>query len=46
MNTALIRRGPWGFIVDDETISGRCLFRLSGLAVLPGLIREHNVQQS
>ncbi len=46
MSTALIRRGPWGFIVEDETISGRCLFRLSGLAELPGLIREHNAQQS
>jgi HAD superfamily hydrolase (TIGR01662 family) len=46
ISTALIRRGPWGFIVNDETVSSRCLFRLSGLAQLPGLIREHNAHQS
>ncbi|MGH4008275.1 MAG: HAD family hydrolase [Pseudonocardiaceae bacterium] len=46
MSTALIRRGPWGFIVEDETVSSRCLFRLSGLTELPGLIREYNAHQS
>ncbi|MGQ0719564.1 MAG: HAD family hydrolase [Pseudonocardiales bacterium] len=45
ISTALIRRGPWGFIVEDETLSSRCLFRLSGLAELPGLIRDHNLRQ-
>ncbi len=45
MSTALIRRGPWAFIIDDETVCSRCLFRLTGLAELPGLIREHNLQQ-
>lgn len=45
MSTALIRRGPWGFIAEDETVSSRCLFRLTGLAELPDLIREHNASQ-
>ena len=45
VSTALIRRGPWGFIVEDETVTSRCLFRLIGLIELPGLIREHNTRQ-
>jgi HAD superfamily hydrolase (TIGR01549 family) len=40
--TALIRRGPWGYILDDLATSGRCLFRLDSLAELPGLVRKHN----
>lgn len=36
MSTALIRCGPWGFIVEDETVRSRCLFRPSELAELPG----------
>lgn len=44
LSTALIRRGPWGFILDDELVSRRCLFRLSGLFELPKLIRRHNAQ--
>lgn len=46
MSTAVIRRGPWGFILDDLPVSSRCLFRLTGLAELPGLIEEHNVAQA
>ncbi len=45
MSTALIRRGPWGFIVEDKTVSSQCLFRLIGLVELPGLIRKHNAHQ-
>jgi FMN phosphatase YigB (HAD superfamily) len=45
ISTALIRRGPWGFIVEDETASSRCLFRLTGLRELPSRIREHNAAQ-
>jgi HAD superfamily hydrolase (TIGR01662 family) len=45
ISTALIRRGPWGFIVEDATVSGECLFRLTGLAALPGLIQKHNGRQ-
>jgi FMN phosphatase YigB (HAD superfamily) len=42
IGTALIRRGPWGYILDDPAISERCLFRLDSLAALPGLVRKHN----
>ncbi len=45
MSTALIRRGPWGYIVEEETVCNRCLFRLIGLTELPGLIRDHNAHQ-
>jgi HAD superfamily hydrolase (TIGR01549 family) len=42
MATALIRRGPWGYILDDPAISERCLFRIESLTELPDLIRKHN----
>ena len=42
MATALIRRGPWGYILDDPAVSDRCLFRLDTLAELPELVRKHN----
>lgn len=44
ISTAVVRRGPWGFILDDEPVRSRCLFRLSGLAELPDLVRVHNIQ--
>jgi HAD superfamily hydrolase (TIGR01549 family) len=40
--TALIRRGPWGYIVRDEELEARCLFRLKNLSELPRLIHQHN----
>ncbi|ROO58385.1 HAD superfamily hydrolase (TIGR01549 family) [Micromonospora sp. Llam0] len=40
--TALIRRGPWGHILDDQTVIDRCLFQLDSLAELPDLVRKHN----
>lgn len=40
--TAALHRGPWGYILDDEKISGRCMFRLDGLAELPELVRRCN----
>ncbi|MFF4937289.1 HAD family hydrolase [Micromonospora sp. NPDC000729] len=40
--TALVRRGPWGHILDDKTVSDRCLFQLDSLAELPELVRRHN----
>lgn len=40
--TALVRRGPWGHILDDKAVSGRCLFQLDSLAELPELVRKHN----
>jgi HAD superfamily hydrolase (TIGR01662 family) len=42
MATALIRRGPWGHIQHDPSVSGRCLFRLDSLSDLPNLVRHHN----
>jgi HAD superfamily hydrolase (TIGR01662 family) len=45
IRTALIRRGPWGSIVEDDTASSRCLFRLTSLLELPGLIRDHNARK-
>lgn len=40
--TALIRRGPWGYILDDPAVADRCLFRLTSLAELPDLVAKHN----
>jgi len=40
--TALIRRGPWGYILADPAREAACLFRLESLAELAELIRRHN----
>ncbi len=40
--TALVRRGPWGYILDDPDGATRCLFQLGSLAELPGLLKVHN----
>lgn len=40
--TALVRRGPWGHILDEPVVSERCLFRVDSLAELPDLVRKHN----
>lgn len=42
--TALVRRGPWGYIVRDAVLEAECLFTVSGLAELPDLVRRHNKQ--
>lgn len=42
MQTALIRRGPWGYILQDQAVEERCLFRLESLAELPELVAKHN----
>ncbi len=42
MATALIRRGPWGYILHDPQTAGRCLFHLRSLAELPELVAKHN----
>lgn len=42
LQTVFIRRGPWGYIVEDETLAERCLFRLNALTDLPGLVEHHN----
>jgi HAD superfamily hydrolase (TIGR01549 family) len=43
--TALIRRGPWGYILDRPEISQRCLFHLTTLEELPGNVRRHNLAE-
>ncbi len=45
MQTALIRRGPWGHILSDH-VSDRCLFRIDSLEELPALVAKHNGDQS
>lgn len=40
--TALIRRGPWGYILHNPDTEMRCLFQLASLTELPGLVAEHN----
>lgn len=45
MATALIRRGPWGFLLQDSAATERCLFRITSLAQLPELVAAHNQRQ-
>ncbi|GII56685.1 hypothetical protein Pth03_50740 [Planotetraspora thailandica] len=42
LETALVRRGPWGYILNDPLASERCLFHLDSLTDLPELVRKHN----
>ena len=42
IQTALIRRGPWGHILRDAAIEERCLFQLTNLAELPALVARHD----
>lgn len=42
MATCLIRRGPWGHILDDPAEAQRCLFRIGSLDELPALVAKHN----
>lgn len=44
--TALVRRGPWGYILEDPVLTQRCLFRVASLAELPGLVRDYNATAS
>ncbi|WP_433651802.1 HAD family hydrolase [Micromonospora zamorensis] len=42
MKTCLIRRSPWGHILDMPAVSERCLFRIDSLNELPTLVAKHN----
>lgn len=50
LNAAVVRRGPWGHILRDETavdvlgedVEKQCLFQLNALSELPDLVRKHN----
>lgn len=42
--TALVRRGPWAHILEDELLADRCLFRIASLEELPELVAAHNAR--
>jgi HAD superfamily hydrolase (TIGR01549 family) len=42
MKTCLIRRGPWGHILDIPAVAEQCLFRIDSLDELPSLVAKHN----
>ncbi|MFG1837439.1 HAD family hydrolase [Micromonospora sp. NPDC049175] len=42
MPTCLIRRGPWGHILDLPDVAAHCLFRIDSLDELPSLVAKHN----
>ncbi|MEU9828972.1 HAD family hydrolase [Micromonospora chersina] len=42
MKTCLIRRSPWGHILDMPAVSEQCLFRIDSLDELPTLVAKHN----
>ncbi|OKI16650.1 HAD family hydrolase [Streptomyces sp. CB03911] len=46
MRTALIRRGPWGWIQQHDPAADRSTFRIDSLAELPALIEKLNAGES
>ena len=46
MKTCLIRRGPWGHILDLPDVAQRSLFRIDSLDELPSLVAKHNASVS
>lgn len=42
LKTCLIRRGPWGHILDLPAVAEQSLFRIDTLDELPGLVAKHN----
>ncbi len=42
MRTCLIRRGPWGHILDLPAVAEQSLFRIDSLDELPSLVAKHN----
>jgi HAD superfamily hydrolase (TIGR01549 family) len=42
MQTCLVRRGPWGYILKDPAREAKCTFVVDDLTTLPRLIAEHN----
>jgi FMN phosphatase YigB (HAD superfamily) len=45
LQVALVRRGPWGRILDDPEILDSCLFTVPDLTSLPELVRQHNLRE-
>jgi FMN phosphatase YigB (HAD superfamily) len=46
MRTALIRRGPWGWIQQHDPAADQSTFRIDSLAELPELIAKFNAATS
>ncbi|GHF77636.1 haloacid dehalogenase [Kitasatospora xanthocidica] len=46
MRTALIRRGPWGWIQQHDRAAARATFRIDSLSELPELIAKDNAAGS
>jgi HAD superfamily hydrolase (TIGR01549 family) len=46
LQVALVRRGPWGRILDDPEILDSCLFSVPDLTSLPELVRQHNLRET
>jgi hypothetical protein len=46
MQTALIRRGPWGWIQQNDPAADRSTLRIDSLAELPELIAKVNAGES
>ncbi|GIG66874.1 HAD family hydrolase [Phytomonospora endophytica] len=42
LRTCLIRRGPWGYILDMPEVAAQATFRIDSLDELPGLVAKHN----
>ncbi|MGW4464029.1 HAD family hydrolase [Micromonospora sp. NPDC004704] len=42
MQTCLIRRGPWGYILDLPAVAEQSPFRIDSLDELPTLVAKHN----
>ncbi len=42
MATALLRRGPWGYILKQPSTEANCRFKIDNLEVLPQLIASYN----
>jgi HAD superfamily hydrolase (TIGR01662 family) len=45
LQTALIRRGPWGRILSEATVERHCLFVLDGLEELPHRLQSWNTSR-
>lgn len=45
LQTALVRRGPWGRIPEELDITAQCLFTIPDLTTLPQPVRDHNLRQ-
>lgn len=44
LQTVVIRRGPWGYILHDQEVASRCQFQLRTLSELPELVAKHNAE--